>query len=52
MYADIRQYADLFWELADGPLRVFLNYDDPNLVARFSEECLLSRRQYMNNIDQ
>ena len=53
LYADIRQkYAELFWDLADGSVRVFLNYNDLNLVAHFIEECLMSRRQHMNNIDQ
>lgn len=35
------KYADLFWDLADGSLRMFLNYRDLHLVAQFIEECLL-----------
>ena len=31
---------------------VFLNYNELNLVARFVEEGLLSRRRHINNIDQ
>ena len=41
-----------FGILADGSVQVFLNYNDLNVIARFIEEYLMSRRQHMNNIDK